>query len=85
MTKKEEMLLIAEIAKRAEEKGLLQFDRLSLIMDIQTAHEQFNLRLDEWLKADDFNFAHDIVGIQQNIDRQNKKMLNCFLPRYAGN
>ncbi len=82
---KEEMLLIAEIAKRAEEKGLLQFDRLSLIMDIQTAHEHFNLRLDEWLKADDFNFAHDIVGIQQNIDRQNKKMLNCFLPRYAGN
>lgn len=82
---KDEMMLIAEIAKRAEEKGLLQFDRMSLIMDIQTAHEQFNLRLDEWLKADDFNFAHDIVGIQQNIDRQSRTMINHFLPRYAGN
>lgn len=80
---KDEMLTIAEIAKRAEEKGLLLFDRMSLIMDIQTAHEEFNLKLDEWLKADDFNFSHDIVGIQQNINRETKTIENCFVPRYA--
>lgn len=80
---KDEMLTIVEIAKRAEEKGLLMFDRMSLIMDIQAAHEQFKMKLDEWLKADDLDFSHDIVGIQQNINRETKQIENCFLPRYA--
>lgn len=80
---KDEMLTIVEIAKRAEDKGLLMFDRMSLIMDIENAHEQFNLKLNEWLKADDLDFSHDIVGIQQNINRETKQVENCFLPRYA--
>lgn len=80
---KDEMLTIAEIAKRADEKGLLMFDKMSLIMDIQAAHEQFNLKLDKLLEADDYNFSHDIVGIQQNINRKTKEIENCFLPRYA--
>ena len=80
---KDEMLIIVEIAKRAEDKGLLMFDRMSLIMDIQNAHEQFNMKLNELLKADDLDFSHDIVGIQQNINRETKQVENCFLPRYA--
>lgn len=80
---KDEMLKVVEIAKRADEKGLLMFDRMSLIMDIEAAHEQFNLKLDELLKADEHNFSHDIVGIQQNINRETKTIENCFLPRYA--
>lgn len=80
---KEEMLIIADIAKKAEERGLLMFDRMSLIMDIQVAHEQFNLKLEELLNASEFDFAHDIAGIQQNIDRTTKTVGNCFLPRYA--
>ena len=80
---KDEMLTISEIAKRADEKGLLMFDRTSLIMDIQAAHEQFKLKLDKLLEADDYNFSHDIVGIQQNINRKTKEIENCFLPRYA--
>lgn len=84
MTKtKEEMLTIVEIAKRAESMDLAHYDRMSLIMDIEVAHEQFGLRLDELLKAEDLDFAHDIVGIQQNIDRQTKTIGNLFLPRYA--
>ena len=79
----DEMLTIAEIAKRADEKGLLMFDRMSLIMDIQAAHEQFKLKLDKLLEADDYNFSHDIVGIQQNINRKTKEIENYFLPRYA--
>ena len=80
---KDEMLTIAKIAKRAEDKGLLMFDRMSLIMDIENAHRQFNLKLNEWLKANDLDFSHDIVGIQQNINRETKQVENCFLPRYA--
>ena len=73
---KEEKLLIVDIAKRAEEHGALQFDRLSLIMDIETAHQQFKLRLNELLNADNADFLHDIVGIQNNIDRKNKQIGN---------
>lgn len=80
---KDEKLTIMKIAERADEKGLLQFDRLSLIMDIEVAHNEFNLRLADLLAADDFNFAHDVVGIQNNIDRESKKIINFFVPRYA--
>lgn len=80
---KEERLLIIDIAIRAEELGALQYNIMSLIMDIETAHEQFKLRLNELLAADDVNFLHDIVGIQNNIDRKKKEIGNCFVPRYA--
>ena len=31
--------------------------------------------------ADTFNFAHDILGVQNNMDRSgNGKLINCFLP-----
>lgn len=84
MDKKEEFKIIAAIAKRAEEMDLLMFDRLSLIMDLQHATEEFNLRFEEFLNADDYNFAHDIWGIQKNFNRETQKMDNCFIPRFAG-
>lgn len=80
---KQEKVLIMQIAEKAEKMDLMQFDRLSLIMDLETAHEEFNLKLDELLNASDFDFAHDVVGIQQNIDRKERKMIRHFLPRYA--
>ena len=36
-------------------------------MDIDSADRKFNLRLDDFLKANDFDFAHDFIGIQKNI------------------
>ncbi len=39
-------------------------------MGIESADQKFNLRLEDWLKADDFNFAHDSCGIQNNIQRE---------------
>jgi hypothetical protein len=82
--KKENLELIVKIVKKAEEKGLLMFDRISLIMDLECATKEFNLRLNDFLNADDFNFSHDICGIQNNLNRQTKKMENFFLPRFAG-
>ncbi|MBZ9622882.1 hypothetical protein G9F71_008450 [Clostridium sp. FP2] len=81
--KRENFELIIKIAKRAEENGLLMFDRMSLIMDLECAKEEFNLRLDDFLNADNFNFSHDIYGIQSNLNRQTKKMENFFLPRFT--
>lgn len=54
-------------------------------MDLENADNKFNLRLNELLGADDFNFAHDIVGIVNNIDRNNPTEFNYFVPRYANN
>lgn len=80
-----DMFIIAKIVERADNMGLMYFDRLSLIMDLQCANEKFNLRLDEFLEADDFNFSHDISGIQHHIDRNTKTFQDCFVPRFAGN
>ena len=80
---KDEMTLIMKIVERADEEGLMNFDRISLMLDIETAHKEIGLRLSDLLNADEFNFAHDIVGIQANIDRRSKTITNCFLPRYA--
>lgn len=80
---KDEKMMIMQIAERADEKGLLMFDRLSLIMDIEAVHAEIGLRLNDFLNADDENFAHDVVGIQRHIDRKSKKLTDLFLPRYA--
>ena len=59
-------------------------DRVTIMMDVENADRQFNLRLDELLEADDFEFAHDVFGIVNNIDRTTGKVGNLFVPRFAG-
>lgn len=85
MTNKENFMKMVEIAKKAEGMNLLMFDRMSLIMDLEVANDIFSLRLDDFLQADNFNFSHDIVGIQNNINRQTKQFENFFIPRFASN
>lgn len=80
---RDEKMVVVEIAKRADALGIMMFDRMSLMMDIEAVHAEIGLKLDELLNADDINFTHDIVGIQKNLDRKSKKLQNFFLPRYA--
>ena len=86
MTKREKYMLYAKICKRAEDAGITQSDRMGAMMDVESADEKFNLRLEEWLKADDFNFAHDFCGIQNNIVRTGfpATEFGMFVPRFAG-
>lgn len=54
------------------------------MMDITAVHANgCRLRLDELLKADDFNFTHDVFGIHQYLDRQTGVLGRCFVPRFA--
>lgn len=80
---------IVKIVKRAKNidgfKLMTLDNELSMTMDLQFTHELFNLRLEELLNADDFNFAHDIIGIHNNFNRVTLEMDNCFLPRYSNN
>lgn len=76
-----------EIMVRATILGLMQKNEATdRMMDIQSADEKFNMRLDDWLKADDFNFAHDFIGIRDNIVRNEfpSKDFGFFVPRFAG-
>ena len=84
MKSKERFLKYVEIAEKAENMGIYNGERISLLMDIEHADNVFNLRLEDWLNADNFNFAHDIVGIVNNIDRRNPTDFNLFVPRFAG-
>ena len=87
MKDKERMLKYVAICERAENDGLYNGERIKLLMDIESADKVFNLRLDDWLNADGFNFAHDIYGIMNNINRSTFPATDfgLFVPRFAGN
>ena len=77
----------ADIMCRATVMGLMYPEQATdRMMDIESADRKFNLRLDDWLKADDFNFAHDFFGIRDNIVRNEfpSKDFGFFVPRFAG-
>lgn len=80
--KKDEMLLIRDIVKRARTIDS-KINGLCLDMDISACHISNPLKLSELLAADDFNFCHDIFGISRNINRTNGQLENCFLPRFS--
>jgi hypothetical protein len=78
--------MIVEIAKRSEDMGIGTGERITRIMDIELAHEKFNLDLEKFLNADGLNFTHDFISIQANIDRPKKVWKDeFFLPRFATN
>ena len=84
MKNKERFMMYVEIAKRAEEMEIYNGERFTLLMDLEHADNAFNLRLEDLLNADNFNFAHDVIGIANNINRETKDF-GLFVPRYAGN
>lgn len=85
MKDKERFMMYVKIAQRAEGMDLYKGERISFLMDMENADKVFDLRLEELLNADDLNFAHDVVGIVNNIDRKNPTDFNFFIPRFAKN
>ena len=85
MDAKEKFMIYVKLAQRAEGMGIYNGERFTLLMDLENADNVFNLRLEDLLNADDANFVHDVIGIVNNIDRNNPTDFNFFVPRYAGN
>ena len=85
LTSPDESRTIGKIVDRA--KSLLpelKVDWVSLHMDLSACHANgCPLRLNDLLAADDFNFSHDVFGINRHIDRKTGKLNDCFLPRFA--
>lgn len=73
--------VICDIVRRARRVLRSGFDCLTLPMDLTSAHNRGHVDLRRLLAFDVGDFAHDIVGISQNIDRRTGDMLHSFLPR----
>lgn len=79
----EEHQIVCDIVKRSRQLWP-SIDGGSLEMDIAATHNQVcRLRLADLLAADDFNFAHDVLGIYHNLNRSNIMLEDCFWPRFA--
>lgn len=74
--------LMLSICMRVQQLKLTLFCQLTYMMDMDTANAQCHLRLEDWLKADNFNFSHDFCGICDNMNRTTGR-LERFSPRFA--
>ncbi|MEG1901792.1 MAG: hypothetical protein RR225_05340 [Clostridium sp.] len=81
---REKARLYMKICDRAE-KLFYKGNKVCLLMDIESADKVFDLRLEDLLNADDFNFSHDISGIVNNAVRADYPAtdFNGFVPRFA--
>ena len=83
LEKRELILIMFEIAKRADDMDILAVDRLTLKMDLENVNKKIKMNFQELLKADDIDFIHDIYNIQLFMDRKTGELKNDFLPRFA--
>lgn len=84
MKTKNDLYTVSKVADRAIALRLnIHKDKMSLFMDIEFSADDANMDLDKLLSFDDFNFTHDLAGIQANLNRESKKIENCFSPRCA--
>jgi len=60
-----------------------EYDRIKMYMDLSACNAQTPLKLDKLLEADEYNFQHDVRGIQTHINRRTGFLEHCFLPRFA--
>ena len=67
MKTKEKFMMYVKLAQRAEGMGIYTGERFTLLMDIENADKVFNLRLEDLLNADDFDFVHDIISFMPSI------------------
>lgn len=75
-------IIVDAIIDRAIGAGIYD-DPLDVDMDISAVHKHCPLRLGDLMTADDFNFSHDMRGIQRHLNRKTGKLENFFLPRFA--
>jgi len=61
-----------------------RIDIPTLEIDIIACHlVDTRLDLGRWLKADAYEFTHDITGIYENINRETLTLKHGFSPRFA--
>lgn len=82
--RKSDREMIERIVGRAGMMFGKDYKALDIDMDITATHcNGMPLRLADLLLADDFNFAHDLLGIRKHLNRTTGELENCFVPRFA--
>lgn len=77
--------LINKISIRAVSSGI-HTDRIDCIMDLSCAQANgANMDFERLLSFDDFNFSHDISGVNRCLDHDTGKLMHNFLPRCCRN
>lgn len=86
----DEFTLIDKIAERAvhiersANRNVRKGAKTHHQMNLSACHASGNpLDLQRLLDADDFNFAHDVFGIDRHIDRSTGQLLDFFSPRFS--
>jgi len=85
-TDREQIVAIAQRAAFMDRKinGRRAFGVIHHQMNITACHANGNpLRLSDLLEADDFNFAHDVFGIDRHLSHETGKLENFFRPRFS--
>lgn len=87
VTRKEQKI-IQQIASRAMSLTVARendpFKQIDVAMDVTAVHcNGCKLRLEALRDADDFSFAHDILGIRRHLNRDTGALENCFSPRFS--
>ncbi len=81
------LVTIGKIAARAVDLYAhheVRVEKRDVLMDISACHfGPQKLRLDDLLAADDFNFMHDVGGINRHLDRERGVLTDCFSPRFS--
>ena len=79
--------VIKQIARRYKALAARHDERVNAFeieMDVACVHlNVVALRLDDLLKADDFNFWHDVGGIHALLDRETGTLAARFRPRFT--
>lgn len=82
LSKTESELIIRIVTRRRKQDP--KCNSLQLIMDLTACHKNgCPLDLVGLLDAPDADFKHDIIGIQQHIDRTDGTLRDFFLPRFG--
>lgn len=82
----DELKTLVEIGNRASEIAKGQghdIAPMTFMMDVENAHKDIPMDLEALLKADKFNFTHDVFGIGNHMNRETGHLEGCFVPRFA--
>jgi hypothetical protein len=79
---KDDLTLLSLVCDRVEKLRPGTFDRQDLIMDLNACHSNgCPLNFARMLDAPEFDFFHDIYGINRHLDRETGALKDCFSPR----
>ena len=79
-----EASLIKQIVHRTQREGAYYDDKLNMEMDITAVHlNGCPLDLRKFLECSSNDFAHDIFGIANHIDRRTGTLKGGFIPLCA--